>query len=173
MFDWLTFVIVLSLFAIPLYLANSLACVFGGGKQLDSGRVWMDKKPVFGKGKTVRGALGGVFFGSLGAAIIWLVFPAETDLLMNNYLLFGFLVSAGAVLGDLAGSFIKRRAGVEQGKEVLLLDQFDFLIGGWVLGAVVYMPGWEEVVAMLIVTFTAHKLGNLIGYLTKVKAVPW
>ena len=44
-----------------------------------------------------------------------------------NYVLLGFLVSVGAIVGDIAKSFAKRRMNFDSGAEVFGLDQLDFL----------------------------------------------
>jgi CDP-2,3-bis-(O-geranylgeranyl)-sn-glycerol synthase len=44
-------------------------------------------------------------------------------------ILFGFLLSLGALFGDLFGAFLKRRMGFAPGELLPVVDQIDFIIG--------------------------------------------
>jgi len=63
------------------------------------------------------------------AGILALLWP--TLLFGNPETLFlsGVLLSIGALVGDAAGSFIKRRLNISPGKHCMLLDQVDFVVG--------------------------------------------
>ncbi|MFH1752428.1 MAG: CDP-2,3-bis-(O-geranylgeranyl)-sn-glycerol synthase [archaeon] len=173
MVELIFFIIMMSLYLTPLYLANSLACVFGGKTPIDANKKW-NKLPLLGKGKTWRGAFSGIFFGSLSGIILWLVLGQEIQAMLGvNYLLFAFMISAGAIIGDLAGSFIKRRFNVARGKPVLFLDQLDFIVGGLIFTLPLRIPLIEEIIFIVVVSLIAHKLGNLIAFITKLKKVPW
>lgn len=174
MIEYLTsFFAIASLIAIPIYLSNGLALVFGGGKPLDFSKSFFDGKPVLGKGKTFRGTIAGIFFGSLGAAIVSMMFPQLAGFLPANYLYYGILLATGAILGDIAASFVKRRAGLEQGTSVFLLDQLDFLLGGIIVGMIVFVPTAEQVLFLAIFTFSMHRFANVVAFKTRIKKVPW
>lgn len=161
------------LYLLPMYFANSMAMVFGGKTPIDFGVNFVDGKPLFGRGKTFKGALAGIIAGTaIAAALAW-AFPGETKLLSENFMLLGFLLSAGAIAGDMTGSFLKRRLGLEQGREVLFLDQLDFVAGAFVLGALVYVPTLLEIVAISVVTLIIHRASNYIAFKAKLKKVPW
>ena len=49
---WILFILRVSLMAIPLYLCNSLALVFGGKTPIDGERKFFDGRPLLGRGKT-------------------------------------------------------------------------------------------------------------------------
>lgn len=167
------FFAIVSLIAIPLYLSNGLALVFGRGMPIDFNKKFFDGRPLLGKGKTFRGAFAGIFFGTAGSFIVNALFPQLTAFLPADYVLYGFLLASGAVLGDIAASFIKRRLGLERGSRVLLLDQLDFLAGGILLGALIFTPTIEQVIFLMIFTLSMHRFANLVAFKTKIKKVPW
>jgi CDP-2,3-bis-(O-geranylgeranyl)-sn-glycerol synthase len=162
----------LFLFLLPLYFANGSAMLLGGKMPLDLGRKWRDGMPVFGAGKTFRGSFMGVFVGTGSAAVVYLFYPAA-DALYGNYLFLAFLLSLGAIIGDITASFFKRRNGIKRGNEVLFLDQLDFAIGGMLLGSLVYTPSFYEIAAVSVITLLMHKLSNFLAYHLKLKKVPW
>jgi CDP-2,3-bis-(O-geranylgeranyl)-sn-glycerol synthase len=157
----------------PMYFANSTAMLFGGKTPIDFGAKFIDEKPLFGKGKTIKGTLIGIFCGSLAGAIISILYKNETSLLFANYFLFSVLTSTGAIIGDIVGSFIKRRIGIDSGKEAFILDQLDFIIGGIVFGLVVYSPSVLETALICAATIIIHKVSNWVAYKINLKKVPW
>ena len=160
------------LFLIPLYIANSSAMLFGGKTPIDLGRKLKDGMPIFGNGKTFRGAIAGIFFGTLSGFLIS-IFYDYTSAVYSNYVLLGFLLSIGAIIGDLVASFFKRRNAIKRGSPVLLLDQLDFVFGGLVFGSIVYVPNFYEIFVICVVTLVMHKLSNYVAYRLKIKKVPW
>lgn len=85
----------------------------------------------------------------------------------------GFLLGLGAMVGDIAGSFIKRRYGIQRGKPAPLLDQEDFIIGSLFFAAllVAVNPSWA--VLLLVITPLFHWVSNIAAYKLKVKDTPW
>src|SRR5438477_160806 len=118
------------LLVLPMYFANSTAMLFGGKTPLDLGGKAWDGRRWLGKGKTFKGTFFGIFFGIMAAVALQALFPQTTAQMTPNFVLLGFVVSVGAILGDIAKSFAKRRMGFESGAEVFGLDQLDFLVGG-------------------------------------------
>ncbi|HIH09516.1 MAG TPA: CDP-2,3-bis-(O-geranylgeranyl)-sn-glycerol synthase [Candidatus Diapherotrites archaeon] len=162
------------LYVAPMYFANSAAMVFGGRTPVDFGARFPDGKPVFGKGKTFKGLVFGIAAGAMVAAILKVLLPEYAVAGFGaDYNVLGFLLSAGAVLGDLVGSFIKRRIGIEQGKEAPLLDQLDFVIGAIALGSIVYVPSVALALAVIIATPFIHRISNYIAFKANLKKVPW
>ncbi|MDD5163479.1 MAG: CDP-2,3-bis-(O-geranylgeranyl)-sn-glycerol synthase [Candidatus ainarchaeum sp.] len=159
--------------AVPLYIANGCALLFGGKTPLDFNAKFVDKKPLLGKGKTFKGAIGGVLCGTIASAAIFFALPVVSEAFGTSYLILGFLLSLGAVLGDIAASFLKRRLGIERGKSAFLLDQLDFIAGGLLIGAIVYAPGIVEIALLAVLTPFFHLVGNFIAFKTKKKKVPW
>lgn len=167
------FWIAIFLALLPMYFANSSAVVFGGKTPLDLNLNWWDGRRIFGKGKTFKGTLGGIFIGTSVAVILSNIAPGVTSAFVNNYVLFGFVVSIGALLGDLVESFFKRRFGMQSGEPLLLLDQLDFLIGGILAGWIWFAPSIPQIAVMLVLTLLLHRLFNWIAFKTQLKEVPW
>ncbi|MDV2482281.1 CDP-2,3-bis-(O-geranylgeranyl)-sn-glycerol synthase [Methanoculleus sp. Wushi-C6] len=165
---------------VPAYLPNSAAAVFGGGTPIDFGKALGDGRRIFGNGKTYRGFFGGVLCGILiGLVEIWARSAFGLTFLPEQTLLSVTLLAAGALLGDLAKSFLKRRLGKERGESWFLADQYDLVVGSFVLILLIY-PQWlfENItlpVAVWIVVMTPllHRVVNIIGYYIGVKEVPW
>lgn len=156
-------------FFLPAYVANTSAGFFGGGTPLDLGKKLWDRRRVFGDGKTVRGSAAGVIFGTIYKLVenLYLSKAVSTELLL------AFLIAAGAIGGDLAGSFLKRRIGIESGESAPFLDQLDFAIGGLLLATLVASISIETVIIILLVTPIGHLGVNVLGFLLHKKEVPW
>ena len=159
--------------AIPMYLCNSMALVFGGGRPIDLGKNMPDRKRIFGDGKTVKGAVAGIAIATLAAFVLSLVFPETSIFIKADYTTYGFLLAIGTIAGDMTASFAKRRTCIERGRSVLFLDQLDFLVGGFIVGALLVTPTALEVVFLLAFTMLAHGLGNRLAFEAKIKKVPW
>ena len=157
----------------PMYFANSFAMFLGGKTRLDGNAKFLDGAPFFGQGKTIKGTFFGIAAGTIIAIVIAAFLPAATAQLSSEYVLLGFLLSIGAIAGDLSASFLKRRAGLEPGKEAPFLDQLDFIVGGIIFGSVLYTPPIWEVLVIAGITLIVHKASNYIAFKTKLKKVPW
>jgi CDP-2,3-bis-(O-geranylgeranyl)-sn-glycerol synthase len=83
------------------------------------------------------------------------------------------VIGFGAMVGDLGGSFIKRRLGIPRGRPAPLLDQLDFIIGMFIFLSFVIAVKWEWVVILVIITPVIHLAANGIAYLAKIKSVPY
>ncbi len=163
----------LLLTAVPLYVANASAVVFGGKTPVDFNRVWPDGKPILGKGKTWKGFGMGVLIGTFVGGIILHFYPAQALETSSHYLLYAFLLSAGALIGDMVGSFIKRRMGLHRGQAAHFLDQLDFVIGGLLLSLFVNPPYWTVFLLLIMITPFMHMAFNRLAYLLGLKSVPW
>jgi len=156
-------------FFLPAYVANTSAGFFGGGSALDRGRVLWDGRRAFGSGKTVRGTLAGIAVGTLYKAVENLA----TAQPIGGELLLAFLLAAGAMGGDLVGSFIKRRIGIESGESAPLLDQLDFALGALFLATFVTHVSTQTIIILLLITPIGHLGVNITGFLLHRKEVPW
>ncbi len=167
---------------LPAYLPNSAAVVTGGGPPIDGGRTFRGER-LLGDGKTWRGTAGGILAGAVLAAIMNRLLPLVEGMAAVD--LFSFPLTAmialpaGALLGDVIASFIKRRSGRERGAPFPGLDQLDFVIGSLGLTAV---SAWDwlsivltvEVLAViLILTPPVHVTINIVGYHAGLKDEPW
>jgi CDP-2,3-bis-(O-geranylgeranyl)-sn-glycerol synthase len=165
---------------LPAYVPNPVAALFGGGTPIDLGRNFSDGNRIFGDGKTYRGLVTGILAGILtGLVLIWLAagFPAAS--LPQHTLLSIILLSTGALLGDLVKSFFKRRFNKERGAKWPIADQYDLVAGAFLL-LLVGNPGWlfatvtlPVFLVILIITPVLHRATNIIGYMFRVKEVPW
>ena len=155
-------------FILPAYVANATPVVLGGGTPIDMGKRFIDGRPIFGAGKTVRGFLGGLVAGT---SVGLLQGVAAGPFL--NLLSLGFLLALGALLGDLAGSFIKRRLGMKRGKAAPGLDQLAFVAGALLLASSVHFPGWGVVLTILIITPPIHLATNYGSYKLGLKRRPY
>jgi CDP-2,3-bis-(O-geranylgeranyl)-sn-glycerol synthase len=159
-------------FVFPAYCANAVPVLVGGGAAIDLGKNFVDGKPIFGKNKTFRGFFSGLVVGT-GAGL------AETAYfgLKSFPLLMGVLLSLGALLGDLAGAFVKRRVGLAPGDLLPVVDQLDFIIGAMLISLPLSLSlsvfSWELVLAALIITLPIHLLTNFAAYKLKLKNNPW
>lgn len=153
-------------FIFPAYCANAVPVLAGGGVPMDFGRMLSDGRPVFGKNKTFRGFFAGLAIGTLAGL-------AET-FVFNYPIMFGFLLSMGALLGDLAGAFMKRRLNIPPGGLLPVVDQIDFITGAIVFSLPLPMPhNWELIVAVLLISPPIHLLTNYVAYRLKLKSNPW
>ena len=155
-------------FILPAYFANATPVVLGGGPPLDGGRRLGDGRRIFGDGKTVRGFVAGLVAGIIIGALQGVVKGS-----FSHYLSLGFLLALGALLGDLMGSFIKRRLGIERGGALPGLDQLGFVIIALLLASPVEVPSWQVIVAILLITPALHLATNFIGYKLGLKSRPY
>ena len=165
---------------IPAYVPNSAAALFGGGTPIDFGRRSGDGRRIFGDGKTYRGFFGGVLCGILAGLVeIWAWFTFSLTALPYQTFISITLLATGALLGDLVKSYLKRRLGKERGESWFLADQYDLVVGSFLLILLIY-PEWlfgnitlPIAVWIVIMTPLLHRVVNIIGYYIGVKEVPW
>ena len=165
---------------LPAYLPNPMAALLGGGTPIDFGKNYSDGHRIFGDGKTWRGFFLGVLGGiAVGLLEIWLSGNSAFSFLPVHTAESILLLSVGALLGDLVKSFVKRRMGKERGSKWPIADMYDLVAGSLIL-LLLFDPGWLFanmtvwiLLAILIITPILHRSVNIIGYLIKVKEVPW
>jgi CDP-2,3-bis-(O-geranylgeranyl)-sn-glycerol synthase len=149
----------------PAYCANAAPVFVGGGLPLDFGKNFVDGRRIFGKNKTFRG----FFFGLAIGILVGLV-----EIVLFGYLLlFVVLSPLGALLGDLAGAFLKRRLDIPPGGLLPLVDQVDFVVGAILFSLPLSVISLELAVAMMIITPPIHLLTNFAAYKLKLKSNPW
>jgi CDP-2,3-bis-(O-geranylgeranyl)-sn-glycerol synthase len=152
----------------PAYVANASPVLLGGGMPMDCGRFFIDKKRILGDGKTWRGFFLGVLSGTVVGLLLSMVLPWFRPEA-------AFLLSFGALVGDAAGSFIKRRMGTERGKQSILLDQLTFLLFALALSyrALPDFVGIYEFIFLVAVTYVLHLATNSLAHRMGLKKVPW
>ncbi len=187
-------VVVQAIWAIfPAYASNVLATLVGGGPPIDGGRLWRDGRRILGDGKTWRGIVLAPLLASVVTAGLWLLQPSFLSFGVTDFgpppsfLIHGYALALGALVGDVAASFIKRRLGKERGARWLGPDQYDFIAGALVFALLVSFAtapligfNWflatftaPVILVILILTPGLHLLVNVIGYWIGVKEVPW
>ncbi|MFA4982804.1 MAG: CDP-2,3-bis-(O-geranylgeranyl)-sn-glycerol synthase [Candidatus Micrarchaeia archaeon] len=177
--DALSFIASLVIFILPSYFANSIPVLLGGGAPVDFGLKLSDGKRIFGDGKTIRGFFAGIFAGVLVGSLEGAFLPGTAfDIYPGSaqtYVLAGFLLSLGTMIGDLAGSFIKRRQGIAPGKQSLVLDQLSFLafalIFAYPLAPQLITP--ESALFLGVLTYFVHVGANIVANRLGLKKVPW
>ncbi len=173
---------------LPALIPNSAAVLWGGGTPMDFGRSWKGTR-VLGDGKTWRGFVGGALTGTVfGIFQIWLAsaLGAEPGWGLGDWpasLCVVLSLSFGSMLGDSAGSFVKRRLGRGRGSKTPGLDQYSFVLGAIILVLVFQQTWFREhytdgdgiygLVLFLIVVPVLHRAANIIGYKMGKKNVPW
>src|SRR3972149_5114628 len=155
-------------FIFPAYCANAVPVIAGGGRPMDFGRNFFDGKRVFGKNKTFRGFFFGWAVGVLVGLVEGLVFGNA-----GLSVLFSVLTPLGALCGDLAGAFVKRRLGIAPGGLLPVIDQVDFVIGAILFSLPLAIIYWELEIAVLVITPPIHLLTNFLAYRLKLKDNPW
>ncbi|MDP3698792.1 MAG: CDP-archaeol synthase [Nanoarchaeota archaeon] len=157
-------------FFLPGYIANMapvlLRSIPYGGKPIHS--------KLFGEHKTWRGLVVAILIGGLVFWLQqWLYNLGFQDWALIDYAdfpgYFGFLQGAGVIGGDLVKSFYKRKQGIKPGDPWWGWDQLDFVMGGLVLGFLVYVPPAGTALVLLVLSPILHLLANNIGYLLKIK----
>lgn len=93
----------------PLIVKKLMGDYFA--QPLDGGAVSADGRPLFGQAKTIRGVLASLAVTSICSAVMGLGWAV------------GALIAAGAMLGDLFSSLLKRRMGLPTSSMALGLDQ--------------------------------------------------
>ena len=161
------------LFLLPPYFANAVPVVFGGGPKIDFGYNFIDGRRIFGDGKTWRGFISGVLIGSIVGYLEYLVVGEW------SWFLIGVLTSLGAMMGDLIGSFIKRRLGYSRGHPSLFMDQLLFIIIAYLVSYPLLVSNFpdllriEWILFVLMVTYFMHRFMNLVANKFGLKKVPW
>jgi CDP-2,3-bis-(O-geranylgeranyl)-sn-glycerol synthase len=167
---------------LPAYIPNPAAALFGGGLPIDFRKYFLDGKRILGDGKTFRGLICGT---ACGIAIgIMEHYLAKTVNMPDfgeypDFIKVIFLLSFGALFGDLLKSFLKRRLGYERGAKLPVVDQLDLVLGAWLL-AFIFAREWFLanyniwiIATAVVITPVLHRIINVIGYKIGAKKEPW
>ena len=160
--DWISALYIIA----PIYCTNGAPVLFGGGTPIDLGKVLPDGERVLGDHKTIRGFLSGLAVG----VIVGLI---ESMLSKTSLLGMAILASIGALLGDLAGAFIKRRLRIKPGKPLPGVDQLDFVLGATMAVSCVSLPTLGSLVILFFVTPPIHLFTNFCAYKLGLKSTYW
>ncbi|MEM0440785.1 MAG: CDP-2,3-bis-(O-geranylgeranyl)-sn-glycerol synthase [Candidatus Caldarchaeum sp.] len=155
----------------PAYVSNAAPVVavkfFKKTTPIDFGKNFFDGRRVLGNGKTVEGFVSGVSSGFFTGWVMHQFAPWLFSLFEV------FLLSVGALTGDVVGAFIKRRLGLQQGSSAPILDQTGFLAVAMLF---VYLfaglPDWLDaatIAALFVFTIFMHIATNGFAYITGLK----
>lgn len=160
-------------FALPAMLANVTPMLFGGGVPMDFRKNFFDKKRIFGDSKTIRGfvagALGGFLLGLFSSWWLTTVVKVDFPIHIAN----GFLQGLGSVIGDVLGSFIKRRINIPPGGSLPVIDQIGFMVCALPLAMIGTPFPWTYWVILVPLSVVLHFAANAVGYTIGWKDVWW
>lgn len=183
------FFLFLSLVSVYFYLPGALANmgavisrfipVFKQLKQPIDFNLKYRGRRLVGEHKTVGGFLFGVLFGTTVGVIKFLfidqLFPVVLFLELNFWsnLWLSFLLSFGAVSGDLIKSFAKRQIGVDPHKPFVPFDEIDHTVTAMLLAKIFFPIPWAIVFVTVFLYFFIHAGSNVVGYWLRIKKVPY
>jgi CDP-2,3-bis-(O-geranylgeranyl)-sn-glycerol synthase len=160
--DWLSALYVI----LPIYCTNGAPVIFGGGRPIDLGRNFVDGERLLGDHKTFRGFISGLIVGAIVGALL-------SYALSENLLPIAIEASFGALLGDMAGAFMKRRLKIKPGGPLPVVDQLDFVLGAIIVVSLFSAVSLPVVLILLLVTPPIHFLTNVGAYVLGLKEHYW
>lgn len=164
-------------FMMPSYFANMAPVIFKKinflNYPIDFGKKIFNK-PLFGKNKTWRGLFFGVLTGILTAfaqriLINYDIFKNISIISYENWIIFGFLMGFGALLGDSIKSFFKRMLSIPPGKSWIILDQIDYVLGSLALASLIYSIPARIIIISLIISPIITIIVNYISFYLKIR----
>jgi len=186
---------------VPSFAANGMMVIAGKMKgikryPIDGGRKFKDGTRILGDGKSWNGFIGGWLSGFLISAVIcWWFFQmiaSATNYEVLKYITKDYIdtfiaaginpmtyfisqlfIALGSPIGDMIGSFFKRRRKKHRGDVFLFWDQNDFVIISGLIALIWFPLHWYFWIFMLLATPLLTALANLIGYYIGKKDVPW
>ncbi len=153
------------IYIFPAYAANGAPILFGGGSPLDR-KAKLKGKRIFGDNKTVRGTASMLIAGT---AVGLIEYP-----FLHYMLPISFMLALGTALGDLLGSFMKRRMRIPKGNSLPVMDQYGFFIFALLLALPLgHLPGIYGLAFLVVLTGAMHVLTNIGAHRLRLKDVPW
>lgn len=185
MTNFLIYIISCLYFFLPAYFANMTPPLAKKAKILNFLAKPIDfnkkffGKPILGSHKTFRGAILAFLVGFSTAIFQRFLYRfyliqriSILDYSKINIFFFAFLISFGAVFGDLIFAFIKRRLNLPPGAPFLPFDQTNYVIGA----AIFLIPFKIKIsvwLTLFVFTFFLHIIVNRLGYHLKIHQAKW
>jgi len=175
-------VLQLAIIAVPAYTANSIpvlaAKILKKRTPIDMGKTFIDGRRILGDGKSVEGFIAGVVAGTatfFPAKLVVTTFYSQYLKSVVLSLQLFFVTAFGALLGDILGSFVKRRLGMPRGHPFPVVDQLGFMVTALLLDYLIFSINIFsiETLLLLMLTYIIHKLSNYLAFKTGLKNVPW
>ncbi len=173
----LTEMLKLLYFLLPAYFADMAPVFFKQtllslDKPLDYG-IKFSGKDLLGRHKTIRGVLVAIITGMI-IFYIQQALDINSIIRYTDYSIFlGFLITFGAVFGDIFKSFIKRRFDIAPGKSFIIADQVDAVVGAIVFSAFMIDYTLFQIAFMILATLILKIIINHIGYYLKIREEKW
>jgi len=134
---------------------------------------------IIGDHKLLGGFLFGVFFGILMGIIKYLVldnFMGNYVLLSLNFsqsLILSFILAFFAVTGDVLKSIVKRLLNIPPHAPWIPFDEIDHSVTSLVAASVFFPIPIEVALIIIVSSFLIHMFTNFVGFLLKIKSVPY
>jgi CDP-2,3-bis-(O-geranylgeranyl)-sn-glycerol synthase len=160
--DWISALCII----VPMYCTNGAPVIFGRGTPIDFGRSFSDGERILGDHKTIRGFVSGLIIGFVVALF-------ESYFVSSRLFFVAILVSVGALLGDLAGAFAKRRFRIKPGAPLPGVDQLDFVVGAILVVSTIFQITVGSLLIIILVTPPIHLATNIGAYLLRLKSNYW
>lgn len=153
----------------PAYAANMAPPLvrYWNGWNPPISRRWL------GSHKTVVGFAAGVL-AAVAATFVQSRIAWESALAAPEpWLTLGLRFGVGAMAGDTAKSFLKRRAGIAAGRPWIPWDQIDFVLGALALVRGATALSWVDLATILALSVIGHVLVNHLAYWLGIREVKW
>jgi len=156
-------------FMAPAYVANMAPPFvrYWKGWNRPISRRWLgEHKTVIG---FAMGVLAAVMVTFIQSRVAW---PGAL-VAYHHWAGLGLRFGVGAMAGDSARSFVKRRAGIAPGDPWIPWDQIDFVLGALALVWGQAALSWADLVVILMLSVAGHVLVNHLGYWLGIRDVRW
>jgi len=167
--DLLARAVALAYFMAPAYVANLVPpfVKYWRGWNRPISRRWLGgHKTVVGFGAGLAGAL---LTTHVQARLGW----AGGLVAYDDWATLGLLFGVGAMAGDSAKSFLKRRRGIAPGAPWVPFDQLDFVVGALALAGPRAPLGWTDILLILVLSAGGHVLVNHLGWALGIRETRW
>ena len=153
----------------PAYLANMAPPFvrFWTGWNRPINERWL------GSHKTVIGAVAGVCVAMVAALLQARIHWSGGVVDYARWPLIGLLLGGGAMGGDIAKSFVKRRLGIAPGARWIPADQLDFVIGALALIAPLASLSFWDVTMTLAISFIGDVMVNHLAFKLGIRDTAW